>query len=354
MKTFLRISGAFLIICAIAGCSTLGQNNVVMKGTLSEVEADSPAEEQDTAVAKIIFNHNGVEKSLVLYSPDSLDSVADRFVTLKGRAEDPENRDYALVTVNKTGENHPYYRYLVQGEFVQKIWFRYGKGNYTVKLYSIVGNPLVFKDYKDEFGNICEGDISIVCGTSEQYKIELSLFNTSDEKSADTPDCRFLYPSYEIQSDNPRIVALSNSVCAGSNTDEEKLSAIHEFILKNISYDYSSTGGSSRRKKQDALSVLDNKEAVCEGYAKLFAAFARAQGIPAAFMEGKAWNSQHAWNNVRVGGTWKLIDAAQNDAKSYTEYFLKSLDSFRGINGNHDGTSGDDFYEDDSFFPVLP
>ncbi len=332
VKTVFKISAVFFLVFAVAGCLSVRQN---------------------PTCEEISFTYNGVEKSLALYSPDSSVVSADRYITLKGHVKDPENRDYALITVNKSGENHPYYRYLVKGGFEQNIWFRYGAGSYSVKLYSIVGAPLVFKDYRDFSGRTFEGDISIVCGTSEQYRIEVTAVNLSSEKSADTPDCRFLYPSYEIPSDSPLIAALSDSICAGKSTDEEKVFAIHEYIMKNVSYDNNSTAGKTRRKKQDALSVLENRVAVCEGYAKLFAALTRAQGIPAAFMEGKAWNGQHAWNNVWIDGTWRLVDATQNDAENYLEYFLRPLDSFRGIKDSHDGNSGDDFYEDDSFFPLV-
>lgn len=61
--------------------------------------------------------------------------------------------------------------------------------------------------------------------------------------------------------------------------------------------------------------VLENRTAVCQGYANLFQALARACGIECQIItgivknqEGEVMRTGHAWNAARIMGHWRLFD----------------------------------------------
>ena len=90
--------------------------------------------------------------------------------------------------------------------------------------------------------------------------------------------------------------------------------AVHDWVADRIAYD-----GPSYRAglypPQDADSVLKKRVGVCAGYARLFAAVAKAAGLEARYVVGTVRGSDmrpdgesHAWNAVKIDGTWTLID----------------------------------------------
>ncbi len=112
-----------------------------------------------------------------------------------------------------------------------------------------------------------------------------------------------------IQSDDKRIRDLSRRITAQGDSSLEKVRAIVEWIQENI------------QKKPvisipDALSVLENRSGDCNEHAVLFAALARAAGIPARVEAGLVYLEDgfyyHAWNLVDVGG-WITVDALFNE-----------------------------------------
>jgi hypothetical protein len=76
-------------------------------------------------------------------------------------------------------------------------------------------------------------------------------------------------------------------------------------------------GANIRRTPVDvysALDVLERREAECQGHAYLFAALARALGLPTRVVNGLVYSEQfrgflyHTWVETRVGETWEAID----------------------------------------------
>lgn len=136
-----------------------------------------------------------------------------------------------------------------------------------------------------------------------------------------------------IQSDSSEIIQLSNSIVLGVEDEYKKLLLIHDWIAENIYYDLDSFS-SGIYKDVDSLNVLYSKKAVCEGYANLFAALVRAQGIPCMVRNGyalgigtkKKWTddvlknaeSNHAWNEAYIDERWVIVDSTW-DSKNKIE-----------------------------------
>lgn len=151
---------------------------------------------------------------------------------------------------------------------------------------------------------------------------------------------------------SPRIYSLSvyhlaNYLAAQTKTDLEKVRSIYVWISHNITYDMK---GYNADKLPDyrPQAVLNNKVAVCEGYAKLFDALCHESGVRSAIIRGysKGYGykpgdrfdvSNHAWNAVFIDGRWQFIDVTwaalkSNDSKLIRpfsdKYFLAQPELF--------------------------
>lgn len=110
----------------------------------------------------------------------------------------------------------------------------------------------------------------------------------------------FLYPNYYVNfNQRSNVVKKSAEVCAGKTGTIEKIAAIFGFITDNVIYDkqLSTTVKSGYVPNPDA--TLKSLKGICFDYSALFAAMARAQGIPTRLVIGYASpDIYHAWNEV--------------------------------------------------------
>jgi hypothetical protein len=147
----------------------------------------------------------------------------------------------------------------------------------------------------------------------------------------------------------PEIEKSIQSVAEYINQNESdpqlKIKALHDYVIRRVSYDIDvlKTG---IRPSQDAQTVFKTGKAVCEGYAKLFEALGKSIGLEVVYLEGKVrkdlaplsvipkasriiesrydWTG-HAWNAIKVGETWQLVDTTWDDSESgsyRTEYLM--------------------------------
>lgn len=110
--------------------------------------------------------------------------------------------------------------------------------------------------------------------------------------------------------------------------DHQKVKAIHDWIVLRLAYDTSLA-------RYTAFDALSTGEAVCQGYALLAYKMLNAAGLPARIVEGKVDTGDHAWNLVRIGGSWYHLDATWNDPVPDRKgtvryaYYLKTDDEMR-------------------------
>lgn len=114
------------------------------------------------------------------------------------------------------------------------------------------------------------------------------------------------------------VETLAAWLVADARNDTERARAIFRWITANIHYDVAAFR--ARRHLDTAPAVtLAARSAVCGGYARLFEALARAANLEvetiSGFSRGVGYEvgdedtkSNHAWNAVRIGGVWKLLD----------------------------------------------
>ncbi|MHB8131444.1 MAG: transglutaminase domain-containing protein [Mobilitalea sp.] len=111
-------------------------------------------------------------------------------------------------------------------------------------------------------------------------------------------------------------------------SDYKKVKAIHDYIIKRVSYD-------KTLEKHTAYNALINKSAVCEGYALAAYRMFTDAGIESRIISGTAGGGLHGWNIVKVDGNWYNIDLTWDDPITKSgkqviryDYFLKNAKEF--------------------------
>lgn len=159
----------------------------------------------------------------------------------------------------------------------------------------------------------------------------------------------YLLPTQYIsfsQSDN--CVKKAAELCAGCDSDAEKIAAIFKYVTDNISYDKQLAASVKSGYIPDPDSTLAKGTGICFDYASLFAAMCRSQSIPAKLVMGYVQgNMYHAWNEVYTKETgwvtldlfieknkWNLLDPtfyASADNKSDAAEYMSDKDGYSAV-----------------------
>ena len=109
---------------------------------------------------------------------------------------------------------------------------------------------------------------------------------------------------------------LADEICAGCETDEEKVRAFYNWIITNFEYDYDCY---PLFQYFDVRKTLRTKQGLCFDFAHLFAAFCRSQNIPCYAVDGiSRTNSadRHTWNRVYFDGSWWNLDITADNSRT--------------------------------------
>ena len=138
---------------------------------------------------------------------------------------------------------------------------------------------------------------------------------------------------YEKTADK-RVNQVIKSVIRKDMTRYEKIKAVHNWMIRNVKYDYYRLmQGYIPQVSHTAKGALVKKIAVCDGYAHAFQMIMKKLKIPCRFVVGSSGGVGHAWNMVKLGGKWYHVDVTFDDpiindsnanTTPYYTYFLKS------------------------------
>ena len=167
------------------------------------------------------------------------------------------------------------------------------------------------------------------------FALFLSLLATSFAFSQNYQVVDNLINAYPGSFTKPEMLA--TQINKDFSTPQDKARAIYSWIAKNVRYDLeilrSNASGIAFSYRNEAeriakekkfksdislVAIRDNK-AICHGYAALYEALCNLTGIECLRVNGslKAYPEQigllpkvkdHAWNVVKIDGSWKLID----------------------------------------------
>jgi hypothetical protein len=289
----------------------------VVPFSTARLPADTPVAPQRTAQVDTALPACGTDPDCVhLDNPDSLKAVSVSDSRLQIVGTTPRPNLPVMITVHKLNADGSVQQGIVaiktgssdaQGKIDLPAYLPYGASKYQI---GVSYNP---------------------GSTSGATQTTIASFVAENKDAADKS---FMFPSDSVQSDAPEVIALSKKIISDANaqTDADRVKAIHDWVKNNISYDQSFlTNGSPTAL--DSLSVIKAGTGICYGYSELFAALARASGIPTKMVNGtvvdsagKQWPS-HEWNEVQVDGHWQNVDTTWDRAFG-TKYLYITPDMF--------------------------
>lgn len=132
------------------------------------------------------------------------------------------------------------------------------------------------------------------------------------------------------------IASVGAYIAAHFADPRDRAKAVHDYIVLRLTYDQATFHAimdhTGEPAPQDAESVFAARTGVCEGYARLMVALGKASGLEIAYVAGSIRDASrrvadgddtsikaalegygHAWNAVKLGDRWELIDATWDD-----------------------------------------
>ena len=169
------------------------------------------------------------------------------------------------------------------------------------------------------------------------YNSYQSIKTTYDETGEITIDVIHLYNKYEIQKIKPIINDIIANNISDNMSDEDKILAIHDYIINNTTYDIDAANDLDTPYDSSRIQgVLFDNYAMCGGYTDTMAVILDELGIK----NFKISSSDHVWNAVYIDGKWLHLDLTWDDpydevyhtqTLSHT-YFLIDNDELFSIN----------------------
>lgn len=105
---------------------------------------------------------------------------------------------------------------------------------------------------------------------------------------------------------NQKVTSILSTIIKSSMNDDDKEKAIHDYIVKNVTYDQSYSYYS-------AYDALSRGTAVCQGYALLAYKMLKQAGLNVKIVTGSAGGESHAWNLVEIRSKWYQLDCTWDD-----------------------------------------
>lgn len=212
----------------------------------------------------------------------------------------------------------------------------YKNGNMLVRD-SLNGEPTRSSDFDDfAINKKNEGEMAVYNSESLWWALEHNYLPTFPQKN--TKAEAFYEESKEIL----------RHIINDDMTDYEKTLAIFEYIVDSVDYDYDAfnaidNGDTANNVCYFLEGVFEYNRAVCDGKSKAFVVLCRIEGIECLrdFGASPTGGAGHAWNYVKLDGTWYMVDTTAGDAGvSFKDkgvkaevvdygYFLTSVNTYK-------------------------
>ncbi|WP_455539676.1 transglutaminase domain-containing protein [Terrisporobacter sp.] len=130
----------------------------------------------------------------------------------------------------------------------------------------------------------------------------------------------------EEQLVNKKVKLVLDKLDVYDKDEYTKIKAVHDYIVRNIKYDYD-------LKNYSAYDAIINKKVVCQGYATLTYKMLSELDIDCRLIRGSSKEGSHAWNIVKIGNLWYNLDNTWDASYSVApiisyKHFLKSNKDF--------------------------
>ena len=150
-----------------------------------------------------------------------------------------------------------------------------------------------------------------------EYEIEMASYSAEAEKRA----------SKEAKAYSKKIDKIVSSVIKKGMSDREKAIALHDYMVKNYSYDHDFAADSYR-----IFGLLDNNKGVCQAYANLYRILSNRAGLDCYCVTGIGGDpgktDLHMWNCIKIDDKWLYIDVTFDDSSGTKNWLLKDEEEF--------------------------
>lgn len=105
---------------------------------------------------------------------------------------------------------------------------------------------------------------------------------------------------------------IAHAVTKDLETDLEKMEAIHDYVIKNVRYDYVKAQSLAKGYIPKPDKTIEEGTGICYDFAALFGSMLRSVDIPAKLVKGYSSYTPvyHAWNEVLIGDEWIIVDTS--------------------------------------------
>lgn len=186
-------------------------------------------------------------------------------------------------------------------------------------------------------GNITDGDATVTAKVSYMLRYKVDALGRNPQLASKAGDTAVKYS-------NQMNTILKKTVKSGM-TAKEKARAVHDYMIKNYSYDYAAVKNPSKHTASyDFYGLLKNKKGVCQSFALLYAMLMNRAGVDCGTVSGVAAGSAggsdyeaHMWNVIKLkSGSRYYVDVtfdegASSGSKVSTRFFYKSKSKFYGL-----------------------
>lgn len=198
---------------------------------------------------------------------------------------------------------------------------------------------------------LSEGSGSYTVAVFEQVEGTMygQVFNQSISVSLSDDKLPFLYPNqfcnYNAMS---AVVGVSDSVAGGIADPLEKVAAVYNYVVHNMTYDHNKAATVQKGYLPNIDSTLASKQGICFDYAALMTSMLRLQNIPTKLIIGYAGSNYHAWVSVYTeeqgwidnviffnGSEWRFMDPTYASTGNNSPETLEYIKNSANYNGTY-------------------
>lgn len=221
------------------------------------------------------------------------------------------------VTLDASNVSQGYFSVMYSGSN-SKIKIQITRASGTTYTYDVNARN-VYEVFPVSEGN---GTYKIQVFENIQGTTYVQVFSKEVSVSLDNEFLPFLYPNQYVNfSKDSKVTAKAKELAVGCADEMAVVTNVYNYVIDNISYDYSKAANVQSGYLPSVDKVLDEKKGICFDYAAVMASMLRSQSIPTKLVVGYTGQQYHAWINVYSeesgwvdgviqfdGVQWKLMD----------------------------------------------
>lgn len=139
--------------------------------------------------------------------------------------------------------------------------------------------------------------------------------------------------------DHPLTLIKARELCAGLETDTEKVKALWAWLKKNGAYDRTLARNIQFSEIPDGDHFLRGEKGICCDDAAFMACALRSMGIPCQHVYGLnvRTGNHHAWNRVWLEGEWVIVDVTMDRSRNVKEFAFQKEKYYEPVVGLYEG-----------------